>query len=281
MSHSATPATLATGIPSGEAPMHLGLDGKVAIVTGASRGIGAAIAEVLAREGVDLFLVARGRPDLETSAAALRAQTRRSVDSAAVDLRAADAAADVVRQAVAAFGRLDILINCAGDTRSKHFFDATDADWMDAFAVKFHGAVRLTRSAWPHLRASHGCVVNIAGNTARSAHADLAINGAVNAALVHLTRSLSDIGRRDGVRVNAINPGRTRTRRLDRAVERVASEDSLDRTEAARKLLEAAGIPRFAEPREIAWLAAFLASPRADFIQGAVVDIDGGETRAV
>src|SRR5689334_19085465 len=194
MSHSATPATLATGIPSGEAPMHLGLDGKVAIVTGASRGIGAAIAEVLAREGVDLFLVARGRPDLETSAAALRAQTRRSVDSAAVDLRAADAAADVVRQAVAAFGRLDILINCAGDTRSKHFFDATDADWMDAFAVKFHGAVRLTRSAWPHLRASHGCVVNIAGNTARSAHADLAINGAVNAALVHLTRSLSISG---------------------------------------------------------------------------------------
>jgi len=261
--------------------MNLGLDGKVALVTGASRGIGAAIAEGLAREGADLFVVARGRPDLEENATQLHAATDRKVVTWAADLRTTGAAAEVVREAMAVFGRLDILVNCAGDTPSKHFFDADDDDWLDAFGVKFHGTVRMCRSAWPHLRTSRGCIVNIAGNTARAGHAELAINGAVNSALLHLTKVLSDVGRREGVRVNAINPGRTATRRLDRALNRIAKEHAIDLQEAARRLLESSGIPRFCEPREIGWLAAFLASPCADFIQGAIVEIDGGETRAL
>jgi NAD(P)-dependent dehydrogenase (short-subunit alcohol dehydrogenase family) len=261
--------------------MGLGLDGKVALVTGASRGIGAAIAQVLALEGVDLFLVARGQPDVEAVARHLQETTRRTVGAGAADLRDPASAERVVGAAVEAFGRLDILVNCAGDTRSKAFFDAADDDWLDAFGVKFHGTVRMCRSAWPHLRAAGGCIVNIAGNTARSARADLAINGAVNSALLHLTRSLADVGRREGVRVNAISPGRTMTRRLDRALDRIVDEEVVSREDAARALLESSGIPRFCDPREIGWLAAYLVSSRADFIQGAIVEIDGGETRAI
>ena len=262
-------------------PGTLGLAGKVALVSGASRGIGAAIATELAREGVDLFLTARGRPDLETVAARLREVTKCRILVAEADLRTPEAASQVVRAAIDGFARLDILVNCAGDTRTKPFFDITDDDWLDAFGVKFHGAVRMSKAAWPYLRSTHGCIVNIAGNTARTGRAELALNGSVNAALLHLTKSLSDLGRREGVRVNTISPGRIATRRLERAVDRIASEHALNSDQAKQRLLEAAGISRFGEPQEIAWLAAYLSSPRAGFIQGAIIEMDGGETRAV
>jgi 3-oxoacyl-[acyl-carrier protein] reductase len=257
------------------------LDGKVALISGASRGIGAAIAEEFARQGVDLFLTARGRPDLDAVAQGLTKGTGRRIVAKDADLRDPGASRQIVDQAIEAFGRLDILVNCAGDTRSKPFFETSDDDWLDAFGVKFHGAVRMIRSAWPHLRSAHGSIVIVAGNTARTGRGNVAINGAVNSALLHLTKALSDIGRREGLRVNAINPGRIATRRLERALDRIAGEESVSREDAVRRLLEASGIPRFGEPREIAWLAAYLASPRADFIQGAVIDIDGGEARSV
>jgi NAD(P)-dependent dehydrogenase (short-subunit alcohol dehydrogenase family) len=268
-------------VPAPKDGMQPGLDGKVALVTGGSRGIGAAIAMELAREGAQLFLVARGRPNLDAVAQQLRNAGTTKIAVRAADLQEIGAADAIVREAIAAFGRLDILVNCAGDTRSNHLLEAADADWLDAFGVKFHGAVRMSRAAWPHLRAAHGCIVNIAGNAARSARAELAINGAVNSALLHLTKTLSDIGRREGVRVNAINPGRTTTRRLDRALDRIAGEQSVDRAEATRRLLATSGIARFGDPQEIGWLVAYLASPRADFIQGAIIDIDGGEAHAV
>ena len=261
--------------------MELELQGKVALVTGASRGIGAAIADELAREGVDLFLVAGSRPDLTRVAERLREATQRKVAIHAADLQVPATADQVVRAAVMAFGRLDILVNCAGATRSGNFFEATDDDWLDAFGVKFHGAVRMSRSAWPHLRASRGCIVNIVGNTSRTGRAELGINGAVNAAFLNLTKVLADIGRREGVRVNAINPGRVATRRLARSLEKIAGEQSVSLEDAAKRLLDSTGIARFGEPKEIGWLVAYLASPRADFIQGAIIEIDGGETRAL
>lgn len=261
--------------------MDLELQGKKALITGASRGIGAAIAGELAREGVDLFLVAQSRPDLNRVAERLRETTQRHIVIHTADLQAPAAADQIVRAALAAFGGLDILVNCAGATRSANFFAATDEDWLNAFGVKFHGGVRLSRSAWPHLRASRGCIVNIVGNTSRTGRADFGINGAVNAAFLNLTKVLSDIGRREGVRVNAINPGRFDTRRLARTLEKIAADHSVSLEHAAKQLLDSTGIARFGEPKEIGWLVAYLASPRADFIQGAIIEIDGGETRAL
>lgn len=261
--------------------MELGLNGKTALVTGASRGIGAAIARELAREGVDVCLVARDAARLADIAASL--SNNSSVRSATVtaDLREPDAAQAAVNAAVQAFGRLDILVNNAGATRRADFFALTEADWMDGFALKFHGYVRMTRCAWPHLRQSRGTVINIVGIGARSGSAEFTIGGSVNVALLNFTKAMADIGIRDGVRVNAINPGLIETERFGRNVERVMREHALTRERAIDHLLASHGTTRVGQPEEIGALATYLASARADFIQGSVIDIDGGATRSL
>jgi 3-oxoacyl-[acyl-carrier protein] reductase len=139
----------------------------------------------------------------------------------------------------------------------------------------------MTRAAWPHLCQAHGAVINIVGVGSRTASAEFSIGGAVNVALLNFTKAMADRGIRDGVRVNAINPGLIETDRLTRNIERVMHEHSCSRDEAIARLLAPRGTTRFGRPEEIGWLAAFLASSRADFIQGAIVDIDGGATRAL
>jgi 3-oxoacyl-[acyl-carrier protein] reductase len=255
----------------------LDLAGKVAVVTGASRGIGRAVADVLAAEGMRLALVARSRELLEQLAAIL--PTESVVQP--VDLRNPDAAAQVVAATVARFGRLDVLVNNAGATKRGDFLTLPDADWEDGFALKFYGAVRCCRAAWPHLQAVSGAVVNVVGVGGRTGSADFTIGGAVNAALLNLTKALADRGVGDGVRVTAINPGAVATERLQARLRAVATAEQLDESAAAGRIAQALGVARFGEPAEIARAVAFLASPRAGYCQGAVLDIDGGQTRTL
>ena len=150
--------------------MELNLSGKTALVTGASRGIGASVALELAREGVHVCLAARDRAKLDevaASIATISGSNRTTV--IAGDLREPAAVKAAVDAAIAAFGRLDILVNNAGATKRADFFALTEEDWQDGFALKFHGYVRATRAAWPHLREFHGCIVNIVGIGSRSA----------------------------------------------------------------------------------------------------------------
>ena len=261
--------------------MNLGLEGKVALVTGASRGIGAAIARELAREGVDLVTVARSGVDLDKEAVEIARQSNRRIVTHAADLRDRQAAAAAVGCAIEAFGRLDILVNSAGATKRGDFFALSDEDWADGYELKLHGAVRLCRAAWPHLKEGKGAVVNIIGVGARAGEREFTIGGSVNAAFVHFTKSLADIGVADGVRVNAISPGRIVTPRFWNTIGRISDESGVSREEAMAGLLRDIGIARFGEAHEIGWLAAFLCSPRAAFIHGAVIDIDGGQTRAL
>jgi 3-oxoacyl-[acyl-carrier protein] reductase len=257
--------------------MDLQLAGKVAIVTGASRGIGRAIAETLAAEGMRLALVARARDQLDAAAAAL--PTPCLVQ--AVDLREPAAPAAVVAATLAQFGQLDVLVNNAGATKRGDFLALPDADWADGFALKFYAAMRSCRAAWPHLRASRGAVVNIVGVGGRTATAEFTIGGAVNAALLNLTKALADRGVRDGVRVNAINPGSIATERLRGRVRNVAATQNIDEAAAAQRMAEALGVARFGEPAEIGRVVAFLASPQASYCQGAIIDVDGGQTRTL
>jgi NAD(P)-dependent dehydrogenase (short-subunit alcohol dehydrogenase family) len=262
--------------------MDLNLTGKVALVTGASRGIGASIATELAREGVHVCLAARDRAKLHDVAgrlAALSGSNRTTV--IAGDLREPAATKAAVDAAIAAFGRLDILVNNAGATKRADFFALTDEDWQDGFALKFHGYVRTTRAAWPHLRESHGCIVNVVGIGSRAGSAEFTIGGSVNVALLNFTKAMADIGVKHGVRVNAINPGLVETERFGRNIERVSREHGLDRAQAITHLLSSHGTTRVGRPEEIGWLAAYLVSPKADFIQGCVIDIDGGATRSL
>lgn len=261
--------------------MDLGLKGKVALVTGAGGGIGAGICVELAREGVDLCLTARDRNKLERVADAVVEISGRRPAIFEGDLRAPEVASTAVAAAIAAFGRLDILVNCAGDTRRGDFLELTEDDWADGFAVKFHGYVRMTRAAWPHLREMQGVVINIVGVGSRTGSAEFAIGGAVNVALLNFTKAMADLGMRDSVRVNAINPGLIETDRLARSIERLMREHACSHDEAVSRLLAPRGTTRFGRPEEIGWLAAFLASSKAAFIHGAIVDIDGGATRAL
>jgi len=257
--------------------MDLQLTGKVAIVTGASKGIGRAIAQTLAAESMRVVVVARSKAQLDELAAPLG--DRCLVH--AVDLMHPDAPAAVVAATVAHFGRLDVLVNNAGATKRGDFLALTDEDWTDGFGLKLFGAMRLSRAAWPHLQASSGTIVNIVGIGGRTGSAEFAIGGAVNAALLNLTKVLADRGVKDGVRVNAINPGGIATDRLQTRLKTFAAEHNIDRQEAERQMARALGVARFGQPEEIARLVAFLASPQAAFCQGSIVDADGGQTRTL
>jgi 3-oxoacyl-[acyl-carrier protein] reductase len=257
--------------------MDLNLSGKVAIVTGASRGIGRAIAQTLAAEGMTIAAAARSKDQLDDLAKSLGTDCLVQV----ADLRETGAARSVVEATVARFGRIDLLVNNAGATKLGDFFELSDADWDDGFALKFFGAMRLSRAAWTHLAASKGCIVNIIGIGGRTGSAEFAIGGSVNAACRLLTKALADRGVRDGVRVNAINPGSIKTDRLDIRLRRFASENRVDISEAEAAMARASGVSRFGEPREIAAAVAFLASPLCGFCHGALLDIDGGQTRTL
>jgi 3-oxoacyl-[acyl-carrier protein] reductase len=257
--------------------MDLELTGKVAVITGASRGIGRAIAQTLSAQGMRLLLAARTQDQLEQLAASLPTDCF----VAAVDLRDPTAPASLIAAAIDHFGRLDVLVNNAGATRRADFLILSDEDWADGFALKFFGAMRCCRAAWPHLVSSRGCIVNIVGIGGRTGSADFTIGGSVNAALLNLTKALADRGVKEGVRVNAINPGSITTERLHTRIRAFASAHNLDETQAALEMAKTMGIVRFGTPEEIAHAVAFLASPQSSYIQGAILDVDGGQTRAL
>jgi 3-oxoacyl-[acyl-carrier protein] reductase len=253
------------------------LSNKVAIVTGSSRGIGRSIAETLAAEGMLVVAVARSRDQLEQ----LAVQIGERCVACVADLTLPDVPAEVVNAAVARFGRVDLLVNNAGSTKRGDFLTLSEEDWADGFGLKFFGAMRLSRAAWPHLMATSGSIVNIIGIGGRTGQAEFAVGGAVNAALMNLTKVLADRGVKDGVRVNAINPGGIATDRLQTRLKAFAAEHEVTLPEAERQMARALGVARFGQPEEIARLVAFLASPQAAFCQGSIVDADGGQTRTL
>jgi NAD(P)-dependent dehydrogenase (short-subunit alcohol dehydrogenase family) len=256
------------------------LEGKIAIVTGASRGIGRAIALRLARDGARVVLAARTLEDLSKVAAEINSEGG-AATVFATDLRNPESPEALAKTATDAYGAIDIVVNNAGATKRGDFFALTDADFQDGFALKFFGAVRLTRAAWPQLKARHGSVLSIIGIGGRTPGAEFTIGGSVNGACLSFVKALSDIGIRDGVQVNAINPGRIRTGRFQAMVTAEAAKRGLTPAAAIEEIIHKSNIVRVGEPEDVANLAAFILSPDSRFLQGALLDLDGGQTKTV
>ena len=253
---------------------------KAAIVTGANRGIGKAIAQRLAGEGAQVVLCARDESLLKDATREIETAGGLAA-SFALDLRTAEAPARVADFAKATYGQIDIVVNNAGATRRGAFLELSDADWADGFALKFFGAMRLSRAAWPHLKASSGSVVNISGVGGRMPDAYFAIGGSVNAALLSFTKALADLGIQDGVQVNAINPGNVRTARYLQRLEQVAREGGIGTAAAEQKIVAGAKVTRIGEPDDISSLVAFVVSSEGRFLQGSLIDMDGGATKVI
>jgi NAD(P)-dependent dehydrogenase (short-subunit alcohol dehydrogenase family) len=256
------------------------LDRKIAIVTGASRGIGRAIALRLAQDGATLVLASRTEGDLAKVASEIKSSGGKAT-SVAGDLRSPDAPAAVVKAALADHGAIDIVVNNAGATKRGDFFELTDADWADGFALKFMAAVRLTRAAWPHLKARRGSLLNIIGSGGRTPSAEFTIGGSVNGACLSFTKAVADLGITDGVQVNAINPGRVKTDRLKQLLADEAVQYGGDMDATMEAIARKSNIVRLGEPEDVANLAAFMVSPQSRYMQGAFIDLDGGQTKTI
>ena len=254
--------------------MELGLRNKVALVTGGSRGIGRAIVEALANEGCDVLVVARNAAADEGLMQTAQRTGRRLVQCAA-DLSTLDGVELAVRAAEREFGRLDILVNNAGSAARGDFLKLSEDDWQSGFALKFFGYVRMTRAAWPLLKAAQGVLVNVVGVSAYTPDADYTIAASSNAALLAFTKSMAVLGQRDGVRVNAVNPGQIETDRLASALKNMG----LPEDEARAALLKRLDMKRFGKPADIAAMVAFVVSQQATYVQGALLNVDGGRTR--
>lgn len=252
----------------------------VAVVTGASQGIGAATAIRLARDFSALVLVARNRAKLEETAGAVKAAGAEAIVIEA-DLAEPEAARTVVDQTLAAFGRIDALLNIAGAVPQIDLFDMSDEQWDAGLALKLHGARRLTIAAWPALKAAKGSVVLMSGNSALFPKAPYAAVGTINAAIVALAKAFSDRGIADGVQVNSVLPGPVMTGRRRSYLEHWAPLHKMSVEEATANFPSEAGIARYGEPEEIAELMAFLVSPPARWMTGSTLRMDGGEVKSV
>ena len=253
---------------------------SVAIVTGASQGIGQATALRLARDFSVVVLVAMDKDSLEKAATEVRSLGAKTM-VLAFDLRQPQSAKAIVEGTLERFGRIDALLNIAGAVPQIDLFQMTDAQWDDGMALKFHGARRLTIEAWDALKASNGSVVFMSGSAAFAPKPGYAAVAVINAAINALAKAFAEQGIKDGVQVNSISPGAVMTGRRRAFFESWAPAHNLTVEEAINKFPEQAGITRFGKPEEIADLMSYLVSPAAKWMTGASVRMDGGEIKSI
>jgi NAD(P)-dependent dehydrogenase (short-subunit alcohol dehydrogenase family) len=264
------PAMTEDAIVSGE------YSNKVAVVTGGSRGIGREIAVDLARAGAQTVIVSSSAENLAAASKTI------AVAGAApfvipADLRTLDGCQRVFDSVQDRFHRCDILV-CSAATRAGNFIELPDQAWIDGYALKFFGCVRMCRLFWPMLKAAHGSVVNIGGGAARSPGADFSIGASVNAAMGNFSKALSQLGKRDGVNVNIIHPGATETERFYQLLEQRSKASGKSVEELKQEATAKDGLRRLGKPADISALVLFLCSDKARHIQGTAIAVDGGST---
>jgi 3-oxoacyl-[acyl-carrier protein] reductase len=253
---------------------------SVALVTGASQGIGRATAIRLARDFSTIVLAARNRVALTNVAGAVEhAGAEPFVFD--MDFSNPDAASVLIGVVMDRFGRLDALLNIAGAVPQIDLFEMTDEQWQAGAELKLHGARRLTLRAWDALKASQGSVVFMSGNAAFHPNPTFAAVATINAAIIALARAFAEQGIKDGVHVNSIVPGAVMTGRRRSFLEKWAPAHHMSVEEAIDRFPEQAQISRYGQPEEIAGLLAYMVSPAAKWMTGSSLRMDGGEIKGV
>ena len=263
--------------------MDLGLTGKIAIVTGGSRGIGKAIALELAREGVDVAICGRTLEALEETARQIKDQTGRRILPVTADVSRTDEVNAMVARVVQELGAVHVLVNNAaavGGLVTGPLANIDDAAVLEDFNTKYLGYLRCARAVAPHMQTQGwGRIVNIGGLAARNSGA--ISTGARNVAVVHLTKTLADELGPSGITVNVIHPGTTRTERTQSNWATQAERQGVSLEETERRMASGNAIRRIVDASEIAYVAAFLASEKAAAITGEVIVASGGSGRSV
>lgn len=267
--------------------MDYGLQGKTAIVTGASQGIGREIARALYSEGVTVLMVGQTRSRVEQAARDLAGSGPAGAASpppltAIADLSLLGEVERVVAEAIARMGHVDILINSAARMKGGSFFSLADSDIQEAWQVKGMGYVRLVRAVAPHMmERREGRIVNIVGSAARTPTNDFLAGAMVNAALVNFTRGVSRELARYNIRINSISPGWTLTERLARSMEMQAAAQGSTLDEALQREARAIPLGRHVTMREIANMTLLAVSDLCPALTGEDIVIDGGSTPSI
>jgi 3-oxoacyl-[acyl-carrier protein] reductase len=262
--------------------MDLELKDKVAVVGGASKGLGRACADVLAEEGAKVAVCSRNRVELERGAQEIRDKTGADVLALAGDLDQPDTIRELIAATVGRFGRLDVLVNNSGGPPLARAATATEEQWATAVQRSLFFFARMSREAIPHLkRQGGGRIINILASTVYQPIPNLALSGATRMGVVAFAKSLADEVGRDGILVNNVCPGSILSERMLSNVTARAKELGISVDDALAQRAAETAVGRIGEPRELAHLVAFLASGKASYITGTTILVDGGLVRSV
>jgi 3-oxoacyl-[acyl-carrier protein] reductase len=262
--------------------MDLGLRGRVALVTAASRGLGRAIAESFAAEGASLVICARGADALEEARAAIAQTTGADVEMVGADVATEQGIARVWQRARDRFGRVDILVTNAGGPPSGPFESLEWETWQEAVDLTLRSAVELTRLVLPGMKERRwGRILNVTSIAVKQPVDGLMLSNSLRAAVTGFARTLANEVARYGVTVNNLMPGYTRTERVEQLNAATAAREGITIDDVSRRIEAQIPMRRLGEPNEFAALAAFLASEQAGYITAQSIAVDGGWIRSV
>ncbi len=262
--------------------MDLGLRDKVACVAAASSGLGKASALELAREGARVAICARGEERLRRAAEEIARETGAEVLPVVADMTRPEDARRFIQAAVDRWGRLDILVTNAGGPPSGRFEDFDEQAWLDAFNLNFLSTARLIYAALPYLKqAGSGRIIAITSVSAKQVLPNLILSNAVRAGVHGLVKTLAQELGPYNITVNAVCPGPILTERLQNLLQRAVETQGITMEEAQRAWVSQIPLGRLGQPAEFGAVVAFLASERASFVNGALLQVDGGMIRAI
>jgi 3-oxoacyl-[acyl-carrier protein] reductase len=262
--------------------MDLGIRGRVALVCGASSGLGKAVATALAREGVKVAICARTAEKLERAAEEIRKATSSEVFPVAGDVSKPTEVKTVVSKTADHFGKLEILVCNAGGPPFGHFIDQPEDAWLKAVELNLLSTVHLCREAVPHMKkAGWGRIINITSFAAKQPHEGLILSNTARAGVLGFAKSLANELASSGILVNTVCPGAFETERHISLTQKRAAAEGISVEEANKRRAREIPVGRFGKPEEFGDLVAFLASERAGYITGTAIQIDGGVVRSL